>query len=366
MSNVNRSDVATDESMPGEDSFLDIVANIVGILIILVMVVGVRASQGSLTAPLEEAAVVEHISLFPQVSPTNRESLVSEVSESDEQILKLRREIALDEQENLEQLQQLKKTLEDYSQIAAEREQLLAIQSLQEQDLAERRARLDERSREEFDVLNELQCKQREHQELTEERFSLIGRTGEIEQVVNYPTPLAKSVTEDAIHVRLKGGRLALIPFDALRYEVSPERRRSLQAGARQQGMASELAGPIDGFRMRMFRETIGEEVPVDVSPMFARAKVKEKMTWELLPMSEELGTPIQQALLPNSEFMQTVKRRASPQFAVVAWIYPDAYDDLQLLRQALWREGAISLAPFPWDQSKIVFSTDGIKPRAQ
>ena len=34
-----------DDSMPGQDSFIDVVCNMVGILIDLVMIVGVRASR---------------------------------------------------------------------------------------------------------------------------------------------------------------------------------------------------------------------------------------------------------------------------------------------------------------------------------
>ena len=34
-----------DDSMPGQDSFIDVVCNMVGILIVLVMIVGVRASR---------------------------------------------------------------------------------------------------------------------------------------------------------------------------------------------------------------------------------------------------------------------------------------------------------------------------------
>ena len=41
---------------PGQDSFLDIVANLVGILIILVMVIGVRAKGAWVESASHEAA----------------------------------------------------------------------------------------------------------------------------------------------------------------------------------------------------------------------------------------------------------------------------------------------------------------------
>ena len=41
------------EEDSGQDSFLDVVANVVGVLIILVMLVGMQASQGLLVAEAE-------------------------------------------------------------------------------------------------------------------------------------------------------------------------------------------------------------------------------------------------------------------------------------------------------------------------
>ena len=48
-----------DTSSAGQDSFLDVVTNIVGILIILVMVVGARVQQVVLTAVPQAAAKSE-------------------------------------------------------------------------------------------------------------------------------------------------------------------------------------------------------------------------------------------------------------------------------------------------------------------
>ena len=48
---------AKEEAASGHDSFLDIVANIVGILIILVMVVGVRARN----APVQASPVADDV-----------------------------------------------------------------------------------------------------------------------------------------------------------------------------------------------------------------------------------------------------------------------------------------------------------------
>ena len=50
---------ANDVPEPGYDSFLDIVANLVGILVILIMVVGVQAQErmGTVDRPTTEAGI---------------------------------------------------------------------------------------------------------------------------------------------------------------------------------------------------------------------------------------------------------------------------------------------------------------------
>src|SRR3954454_13158524 len=46
------------DQMPGQDSFLDVITNIVGILILLVLIVGIRTSRAVRDAPNVTAATV--------------------------------------------------------------------------------------------------------------------------------------------------------------------------------------------------------------------------------------------------------------------------------------------------------------------
>ena len=62
---------------PGQDSFLDIVANLVGILIILVMVVGARAKDAMLRGDASPTAT-------PQTASDLRSTKHAEVSVRDE------------------------------------------------------------------------------------------------------------------------------------------------------------------------------------------------------------------------------------------------------------------------------------------
>lgn len=375
MSRANPNTMESDEGMPGEDSFLDIVANIVGILIILVMVVGVRASQGSLIAKPAAETDVHEVSYEAATKATSTDSMKRTASEPDqvereakgsdaEELSQLRRAIAFADRENAEQAARTMEVIQERALLEAERQKLVAMQALHEQDQAARRAQLDERKQEEFDIQKDLLRTKIELQKLTEQQYALVGQEEESEEIVCMPTPLAKEV-EDAVFVRLRYGKLAMIPYEELEAEMRSSRLPYLQQGVRQRGQAQDTVGPIRGFRMRASIERRAED-PLTVTPLMARSTVTSRLVVEFLPVSEDIGQVAEQALLPNSEFSRRINRRRSTTESVVAFVYPDAYDDLRLLKRHLWEAGIpLAVFPLPEDQN-IVFSSNGVKAAAQ
>lgn len=369
MSRANAINHEAEEGMPGEDSFLDIVANIVGILIILVMVVGVRASQGSLLASPEVETKVQEVShdTAEVVLEPTRTEVAEEVDESNsdaEEVAQLRREISFADRKNAEQASRTFAVIQERTLLEAERQKLVDMQALHEQDLAERRAQLDGRKQEQFDVQKDLLRAKIELQKLTEQQYALVGQEEESEEIVCMPTPLAKEV-EDAVFVRLRHGKLALIPYEELMDELKRSRFSYLQQGVRERGQAQDIVGPIKGFRMRASIEHHAED-PLTVTPLMARSIITSHRKVTFLPVSEEIGLMIEQALLPNSEFSRRMNRRRSTTESVVAFVYPDAFEDLRLLKRHLWEAGIpLAVFPLPEDQN-IIFSSNGVKAAAQ
>ena len=76
------------------------------------------------------------------------------------------------------------------------------------------------------------------------------------------PTPLAKTVTGDEIHVRLRHGQLAVVPVDELLDEVERRGGSYLRSGLEQRNEAKDVYGPIDGFRMRLSVERMSRRRP--------------------------------------------------------------------------------------------------------
>jgi hypothetical protein len=351
-----------DDSMPGQDSFIDVVCNMVGILIVLVMIVGVRASR-----PAEFDAAMAPKKTRPPAGVEKQE----EREEPEERLVdatSLTQEI----NEALAAKKELERETERMADLAvqaaateARREHLLMLQTAVEQQIAERRAKLDEAGKTQFDVQRAIAEAEVKLTELTKEQISLASQTVDVEEVECVPTPLAKTVEGDEIHVRIKRGMLAVVPSDALLEEVRARGGDYIRSGLRDRSSVEDVYGPIDGFRMRLTvkRHTVSVQGPPGV-PMPPQTAVE--LQGVFLPISEDIGQPIDQALLPTSTFMRQLKSRRSTSPAVTAWVYPDSYAELRTLKRAMWEAGvALAIRPLPHGQP-IIFSTSGSKSSAQ
>ena len=198
--------VIDDTATAGHDSFLDIVANIVGILIILVMVAGVRVKNFSLdTAQPNELIEQARRALRDDRALAN--SVRGDVFKISNQLKDVERETGLRQ---------------------IERDRLAVMVEAARRNLAPRRDRLDQASQVGFDMsikiadsnleLDRIE-QRRSHLEITPVRPTLIR---------SYPTPLSKTVDEDEVHLQLRGDRVVHIPLDRLVEELKADARRKM------------------------------------------------------------------------------------------------------------------------------------------
>jgi hypothetical protein len=347
-----------DDSMPGQDSFIDVVCNMVGILIVLVMIVGVRASRpaefdAAMSPKKEKPADAEH-EATPKVELVDDAELKSALAKA----IAAKNELEQDAARAIDLAVQAKAT-------ELRREQLVLLQAAVEKEIAERRARLDETGQRQFDVQRAIAEAEIKLSELTQVQVSLVSQTVDVEEVECVPTPLAKTVEGDEIHVRIKRGLLAVVPADSLLEEVRARGGDYIRSGLRDRSSVEDVYGPIDGFRMRLTvkRHTIAVQGPPGV-PMPPQTAVE--LQGVFLPISEDIGQSIDQALMPESPLMRQLRARKTASPAVTAWVYPDSYDELRTLKRAMWESGvALAIRPLPHGQP-IIFSTSGTKSSAQ
>lgn len=351
-----------DDSMPAQDSFIDVVCNMVGVLIILVLIMGMRGADVVAPRIAANVAAKQHAGAAPSVAPPAAPSSVAQQQVELAAAIRAATEVQQDIQEVVAQAVDLRVQAE---LTAARRHQLSVVQAAVERDVQERRSKLDAEGRAQFDVQNKIVAAEIELHELTQQQLAAIPVAAEVEEVECVPTPIARTVDGEEIHVRLRHGQLAVVPVEALLDEVRRRGGDHLRSSLQRRDEAEDVFGPIDGFRMKLSIERFTTSLPGE-SVLSSPQKSSMLLQGVFLPTADELGDAVEQALLPGSHFMQTLrgKRAASP--TVTVWVYPDSYSELRTLKRALWEAGVpLAVRPLAAGQP-ITFSTAGSKSAAQ
>jgi hypothetical protein len=337
-------------STQGQDSFLDVVANMVGIMILLVMVVGLRASKVP-TEPLGNGA--------PQASRTRAgtlpasggaDGLPRQVAQLQSDVAKLARQVAAHEEaESLRELERVH----------------LASHAIQVQaELDRREAELTAAQRAEHQLVQSLAATRNRLDELTEEQLALASIQPTVETIENLPTPLAETVRGDEVHLRLKGGLVSVIPLEELVKGLEQHVRDHTWKLASQSSL-EETLGPVAGYRLR-YRLVHRRVVVQSAAGPINRGDMVQLEGWELLPMADDLGQVVEQAVLPDSELRKALKGKRPETTTITVWTYPDSFNELRRLKQSLFELGfATAARPLP-DGIRIGGSPHGTKSAAQ
>ena len=319
-----RRHVKDDSPSAGNDSFLDIVANMVGILIILVMVVGVRTRH----APLVAATTP------PPETPTEDLHSIATLGAS------IERDVV-----------HLAKAISDVRRQTAirslERGELAFAVHEGRGELEKRRSALDARERETFDVARRLAHTESALNAGLGELDRLESIPEQVVRVESYPTPLAKVVDGRETHFQLRGKRIAHIPLDELLSKLKQQAQGDISR-LRNSPEVSDTIGPIGGFRMRYTfqRVQISGSGTLRGAPAGTYARLGH---WDLIPTSRQLGETLEEAKAPNSNFRSAVSRLDPRRSTITLWTYPDTFDEFRALRKELHRQGyAVAGRPLP------------------
>ncbi len=336
----------TEQDTPSYDSFLDIVANLVGILVILIMVLGVRAqeawqhsahasptsvpaSPAETGAPneLAPAAVEEEPLVMPDVEgPKNQaDALRRSAHEIEQQIATLDRQTALQKA----QRDQLQLALTIQEREAAEREQELAAAD-------QVRARTERQLRTAREALANLQQQVQSVDDSVPEPIVLPHR----------PAPLAQTVFGREEHFRLHAGRLSYVPMTELVEQLKDE-AKSKSWKLKEAPAITETIGPVKNYYLRYKLQRTERTMRTEAGPV--RRTVVELDNFVLLPVVETMGEPTDRALTEGSEFLTRLSRYNPDEVTVTVWTYPDSYADLRQLKEFLWERGFLAAArPLP------------------
>ncbi|NLE36537.1 MAG: hypothetical protein GX621_00770 [Pirellulaceae bacterium] len=309
----------------GQDSFLDIVANIVGILIILVMVMGVRAKHAPVPlniASAEQAAARREL----------REDLATEKSLHGA-VLRAAAEI--------EQLERSREARD------AERTQLGLLAAAAEKMIEKRRSDLNSTARERFDLQRQLAEASNTLASL-EDQYELAGRLEkQTVEIKNYPTPLSRTVSGQELHLQLVDGRVTVIPWEEIIAELKSVFEQSISRMRGRPEITSNTA-PVGGFRIRY--TIVRQDVSMRTYEETGRGGSYISLDkFSLVPVSNQMGEPLEMALGPNSELREKLAARRPERTTVTVWVYPSGFEDFRKLNEALHQMGyAVAGRPIP------------------
>jgi hypothetical protein len=329
---------ASHDSEPvNSDSFLDIVASVVSIMIIMVVMEGSRIRN----APVKVALPADPTVVALQKELTEEQAMRGDVVKAAQEIQSLQQE-----------------TIRRGSQ----RDMLATMASAVEHAIGEHRQRLTGAQKTNFDLARDLSESKFQLEQLNRQQQQAENAAAAPVVVESYPTPLSKAVDGPEVHFLVANGHVAAVPLDLLIEEFQAKAKRQLYR-FRDESEVTEVVGPIDGFRLRYTLERY------DVTPAennghggsFVRVQ-----KWTLLPESHELGEPIATALSPESEFRRVLRKNPANKATITIWIYPDGFDAFRQLRKELYPLNyTIAARPLPFGVP-ISGSPEGSKSAAQ
>jgi hypothetical protein len=302
---------ATSDPAFGSDSFLDVTANLVGVLIILIVVVGVRVAQAPPGTFL---------------AATN--------AELDRRLVHARSEI--------DQLERSRGELA--AELAGARQRVAAKSCtlVQLESERQRSAETADRSTTDLEVLYaELR---RQSNELAQARARLVSFADELEQLnagaappreLSLRSPISRPVDSNEIHFELRGGRVTFVNLDGLMNRIRGK-TNELEKELRKTGWATAEVGPVGAFRLRFTMAR--EDRPLAESLLYGRGY--RLVQWQVQPAAGLRGESLQQALQPGSQLARVLSQHSPDRFAVTLWTAADSFAAFRQLRDYLSDRG--------------------------
>lgn len=331
----------SEELMFGSDSFLDVMSNMVGILIILIVVVlGMRVAPPPGTAPLT-------FSKTP--AATSAEPMAAAIPAPAPQIPEAPPEpLVLEELPVFSPLPEIKPSEQMLQLAAAERDQNQALvrqvatlkedaEKLKEKrlDQAEQMNLLRQQVSEKVDGLrsdrSQISTLETNVVELKAEVAALQQRLAEtpddaapVEQLTHRLPPIGKVVSGEEIHFRLEGNKVTRVPVAELAQDVQRDierRKEILLSRSFYQGSTRAIDGYLMEYVLQRLNTTLADELRS--SPGMMRVGVT---SWVIRPVGPFRSESGEQAVQPGSAFQEALKD-AGPTATVTFWVYPDSFE---------------------------------------
>src|SRR5438132_1985676 len=340
------------------DSFLDIVANVVGVIIRLILVVWVGARSYS---------SIQHLIKPAATKPQAEAAMQISADPLQEEFVHHQKELADAQERLLAQLRLVQQVEHDEAQLRT----TLAGLEVRRQELAEEQTGLGQEAAQRRRAATgaaltsaEIQARSRK----LAEDIRTLEQLPPPKKTLRYRTPLSRPLQSEELLFECNQGRVTFIDIGALLQEV----RQSMDEEGkllRTQWQVEGVSGTAGAFRLRYVVErergildAVGGNLAPEASGHF-RYGLSE---WHLEPVALARGEALARALQPGSDFRQIVDGIDPQLTAVTFWVYPDSFDVFRRLRDFLYeRDIVVAGRPLP-DGIPIASSRRGTLSRGQ
>ncbi len=319
---------APDESeSSGYDSFLDVVANLVGILLILIMVVGYRTRDAWKRASADP-------SLLATWTPTGLEASTDHLRD---QLTQAERELASLKQNAFELDRKATETAVLTDGKKQERDHLQLLVSAAEKALAAASQTLDGDQQAKYDRAKDVEAARATLEKRRQEIDAARSAAGSPTVLDHRPTPLAKTVFGQEEHFRLLDGRLVYVPLNELIDELKRDAGNKIWK-LKHVDEITETLPPRGGFRLKYTMQRRQRREMTDTGPILRSTVELDRFV--LLPVDDQPGLPVTEALQEGSAFRQKLSNFDPAQVTITVWTYPDSYPQFRELKDFLGQQG--------------------------
>lgn len=321
------------------DSFLDIVASVVSIMIIMVVMEGTRIKN----APVKVSIAASPAAIELEKDIATEQALRGDVVKAAEEIRTLEQETAAR---------------------GMQRDMLATMVSAVEYKIQERKQKLDHGKQADFDLARGLSESRFQLEQLGLQREQAEKGAAEPIVIESYPTPISRAVDGPEAHLMISNGRVVFIPLEPLLELFQTQAKRQVYKLLDQPEL-TDTVGPVDGFRLRytLERQDASPEMVKETGRGGSYARLQK---YSLIPASNELGEPVRLALEPSSDFRKTLSKILPGRTTITIWVYPDGFEAFRQIRKELYRQNyMIAARPLP-PGTPISGSPEGSKSAAQ
>jgi hypothetical protein len=326
------------------DSFLDLVTNVVGIIIRLILVtwVGARSYHASMqwldvepVAPTPAAKITDD-PLHERIEQSKRD-----LDEAKTRLLAQFKDLeAIEETTPIANAQ--------LAQLVSRREELEAERKTLESKAAERGIKVQRASLTVEDV-------RKRSRKLLDE-IKGFERAPTNKKQLKYHAPVSRAVHIEELFFECKSGRVTYIDLPTFLQEIKVS-LEELRGEMKTKSRLERTTSPVGPYRLRYVVQRLGDVVNRGSYGL---------NSWEVEPIAAQHGETAQQALAPKSEFRLLTDGLDSNLTVVTFWVYPDSFDLFRQLRDHLYERGHdIAGRPLP-PGAPIAASRHGTASRGQ